>query len=464
MGLTQSAAGRRIASLLDANSFVEIGGMVTARSTDFNLSAAQTPSDGVITGYGTIDGSLVYIYSQDASVLGGTIGEMHGRKIRRIYQLACRTGAPVIGLLDCAGVRLEEAADALHALGCIMRSQVMASGLVPQLVGVFGNCGGGLSVLPALADFTFMESENAHLFVNTPDAVEGNSADKLDTSSAEYQLAQGNIDFAGTEEEVYAAMRQLVTLLPLNCEDEGAMEETTDDLNRACTGLASTIGDAAETLRVLSDSGIFFETKRGYASCMVTGFIRLNGYTVGAVANRGGETTLCAKGVEKAADFVSFCDAFNIPVLTLVNGTSFRNCECTEKLLPRSAARLAYAYAHATVPKVTVVTGKAYGSVYVLMGSKSLGADMVYAWPDAEIGTMDPKMAAKILCDGGDAQALKETAAAYTELQQNVSSAARHGYVDTIIPDADTRKYVIGAFEMLYTKREDRPDKKHGTV
>ena len=464
MSLTVSAASRRIISLLDANSFVEIGGQVTARSTDFNLSAAQTPSDGVITGYGTIDGSLVYIYSQDASVLGGTVGEMHARKISRIYHLACKTGAPVIGLIDCGGIRLEESADALDALGRIMKNQVMASGLVPQITGIFGCCGGGLSVLPALSDFTFMETDKASLFVNAPDAVAGNHSSLKDTSSAAYQLEEGNIDFAGTEAEVYAAMRELITLLPLNNEDEGLMEENTDDLNRACTGLAGTLSDAAGTLKLISDSGLFFETKRGYASDMVTGFIRLNGYTIGAVANRGSETVLKWKGVEKAAEFISFCDAFNIPVLTIANAESFNNCECSEKRMARSAAKLAYAYANATVPKVTLVAGKAYGSPYILMGSKSLGADMVFALESAEIGTMDAKMAAKILSDGADADTLKKTAAEYTALQQSVCSAARRGLVDTIISDADARKYIIGAFEMLYTKREDRPDKKHGTV
>ena len=464
MSLTVSAAGRRIISLLDANSFVEIGGMVTARSTDFNLSAAQTPSDGVITGYGTIDGSLVYIYSQDASVLGGSVGEMHANKIARIYQLARRTGAPIVGLIDCSGIRLEESTDALAALGRIMRSQVMASGLIPQITGIFGNCGGGLSILPALSDFTFIEAEHGKLFVNSPDAVEGNDSARMDTSSAEYQMEQGNADFAGTEEEVYAAMRELIRLLPLNNEDEGLMEENADDLNRPCTGLASTIGDASETLKMISDNGLFFETKPCYAKGMVTGFIRLNGYTVGAVANRGDGTALCAKGVEKAADFISFCDAFNIPVLTLANATAFSNCECSEKIMARNAARLVYAYADATVPKVTVVTGKAYGSPYIMMGSKALGADMVYAWETSEIGTMDAKMAAKILADGAGAEELKKTAEEYTALQQSVCSAARRGLVDTVISDADTRKYVIGAFEMLYTKREDRPDKKHGTV
>ena len=260
MGLTQNAAGRRIETLLDANSFIEIGAQVAARSTDFNLSAAQTPSDGVITGFGTIDGNLVYICSQDVTVLGGTIGEMHAKKITRLYSLARKTGAPVIGIIDCGGVRLEESTDALNALGRIMRSQVLASGVVPQITAVFGNCGGGLSLVPALSDFTFIETENAHLFVNSPDAIEGNNAGKLETSGADYQLEQGHVDFAGTETEVLDAMRQLVALLPLNCEDEGAMEPTGDDLNRACTGLAGMKGNAADMLRMISDSGIFFET------------------------------------------------------------------------------------------------------------------------------------------------------------------------------------------------------------
>ncbi len=464
MSETQNAAGRRIASLLDANSFVEIGGQITARSTDFKLSAAQTPSDGVITGYGTIDGNLVYIYSQDVTVLGGSVGEMHAKKISRIYSLARKTGAPIVGLIDCGGIRLEEAADALNALGLIYRSQVMASGVIPQITAVYGSCGGGLSLIPAMADFNFIETTGGRLFVNAPDAVEGNSADKCDTASPAYQMKAGNADFAGTEAELTEQIRSLVAMLPQNNEDEGAAMEITDDLNRSCTGLASTIGNAEDTLRILSDSGVFFETKKEFAPCMVTGFIRLGGYTVGAVANRGDSDTICARGAEKAADFISFCDAFNIPVLTLANAASFKATECTEKLMPKAAARLAYAYVNATVPKVTVVTGKAYGSAYILMGSKSVGADMVYAWPNSEIGTMNASMAAKIITGGTDAEEIRKTAKDYAALQQNVVSAARRGYVDTIIEDADTRKYVIGAFEMLYTKREDRPDRKHGTV
>ncbi|MBQ6386132.1 MAG: carboxyl transferase [Lachnospiraceae bacterium] len=459
-----TAAGRRIASLLDANSFVEIGGCVTARNTDFNLSSAKAPSDGVITGYGTIDGRLAYIYSQDSSVLGGTVGEMHAKKISRIYTLAARCGAPVIGLIDCGGIRLEEASDALDSLGRIFSKQALSSGLIPQITAVFGNCGGGLSLIPALSDFTFVESGNGHLFVNTKDSLPATTKDEADNTSAEFQLKAGNADFAGSEAEICAEIRKLVGLLPQNNEDEGEAEFIEDDLNRLTPGLASTIKDAAETLKILSDGGVFFEAKSGWAQDMVTGFIRLGGYTVGAVANRGSEDALRPAGAEKAADFISFCDAFNIPVLTLANLSSLQACRRAEKRLPRAAARLAYAYANATVPKVTVVTGKAYGTPYILMGSKSLGADMVYAWPDAEIGTMDAKMAAKILADGADAATLKKTAEEYSALQQSVASAAARGLVDTVIEDAETRKYVIGAFEMLYTKREDRPDRKHGTV
>ncbi len=464
MSETLHASNKRINALLDANSFVEIGGQVTARATDFNLSAAQTPSDGVVTGYGTVDGGLVYVYSQDVTVLNGTIGEMHARKIANIYALAEKTGAPIVAMIDCGGIRLEESTDALNALGTVFKQQALISGVVPQITAVYGNCGGGLSILPALSDFTFMEETKGRLFVNAPDAITGSNADKFDNTSADFQLKNGNVDFVGTEEEIAKEMRSLLLVLPQNNEDEGASENCGDDLNRAVTGISSTIGNAADTLKLISDGGLFFETKQGYAENIVTGFIKLNGYTVGCVANRGNEDVLKAKAVEKAADFINFCDAFNIPVLTLANAQRFNTCKCTERLMPKAAAKLTYAYANATVPKVTLVTGKLYGSAYILMGSKSIGADLVYAWPTAEIGTMDAAQAAKILADGKDAETLKKTREEYTALQQSVASAARRGYVDTIIDEADTRKYVIGAFEMLYTKRESRPDKKHGTV
>ena len=474
---TQSLAGTRITSLLDANSFVEIGKSVTARSTDFNMTEKKAPSDGVITGYGVIDGNLVYVYSQDASVLNGTVGEMHAKKISALYDLAIKTGAPVIGLVDCAGMRLQEATDALEAFGGIYFKQTMASGVIPQITAVFGTCGGGMAVVPALTDFTFIEAKKGKMFVNSPNALDGNYTEKCDTAAAEYQSKEtGLIDAVESEEEILAEIRQLVSLLPSNFEDNDSFAECTDDLNRACEDIAACAGDTSIALSRIADNGIFFETKRDYGKDVVTGFLRVNGMTVGAVANRTevydaeGEKaeefdgTISARGARKAAGFVKFCDAFDIPVLTLTNVTGFNATVCSEKVMAKSIGELVHAFASATVPKVNVIIGKAYGTAYVAMNSKSVGADIVYAWDNAEIGMMDASMAAKIMYPGSEASVINEKAAEYRELQSSVESAAARGYVDTVIAPADTRKYVIGAFEMLFTKREDRPAKKHGTV
>lgn len=474
---TENAAVRRIAGLLDAGSFVEIGGAVTARATDFNMQEKETPADGVITGYGVIDGNLVYVYSQDASVLNGAIGEMHAKKIVRIYDMAMKMGAPVIGLIDSAGFRLQEAADALEAFGELYQKQTMASGVVPQITAVFGTCGGGLSLMPAFADFAFMEKENAKIFVNSPNALPGNDISKCDTSSAAFQSRYtGLIDETGSEEEILQEIRTLITMIPCNNEEDVSYEECMDDLNRACSGIENMTEDTAEALAEISDSRIFFETRRHFARDMVTGFIKLNGVTVGAVANRSKvynaqaeveeewDGSLSADGAVKAADFVEFCDAFQIPVLTLVNISGFAASEYDEKHLAKAAAKLAYAYADATVPKVSVILGKAFGTAYTAMNSKSVGADMVYAWPVSQIGMMDPMLAAKIMYAGMDADTIKKKASEYGSLQASPEASARRGYVDRIIEPADTRKYVIGAFEMLFTKQEGRPAKKHGTV
>ena len=474
---TPSLAGTRITSLLDANSFVEIGKSVTARSTDFNMTETKAPSDGVITGSGVIDGNLVYVYSQDASVLNGTVGEMHAKKISALYDLAMKTGAPVIGLVDCAGLRLQEATDALEAFGSIYLKQTLASGMIPQITAIFGTCGGGMAVVPALTDFTFMEAKKGKMFVNTPNALEGNHVDKCDTASADFQSQEtGLIDGTGTEEEILGQIRQLVSLLPSNFEDNDSFVECADDLNRTCDDLAACAGDTSLALSRIADEGLFFETKKNYGKDVVTGFLRLNGATVGTVATtteiyteEGEKTeefdgTISARGARKAAAFVKFCDAFDIPVLTLTNVTGFKATLCNEKMMAASIGEMVRAFADATVPKVNVVIGKAYGTAYVAMNSKSVGADLVYAWDSAEIGMMDASLAAKIMYPGADAASLNEKAAEYRNLQSGVESAAARGYVDTVIAPADTRKYVIGAFEMLFTKREDRPAKKHSAV
>lgn len=475
---TTSKASQRITALLDDNSFVEIGGLVTARATDFNLKPNETPSDGCITGYGVINGNLVYVYSQDASVLNGTIGEMHAKKITNLYDLAMKTGAPVIGLIESAGLRLQEATDALAAFGEIYLKQTMASGVIPQITAVFGTCGGGLGLFPTMTDFTFMEEKNAKLFVNAPNALDGNVITKCDSSSAKFQAEEsGIVDVVADEATILEKVRELVSFLPANNEDDASfLEDCTDDLNRVNPEIAGCVGDTSVALSILADDNNFFEVKAGYAKNMVTGFLRLDGVTVGAVANRSEicdeegkvaeklDAVLTAEGCEKATEFVNFCDAFGIPVLTLTNVKGYEATLASEKAIAKAAAKLTYAFANATVPKVNVVIGKALGTAYVVMNSKAIGADITMAWPDAQIGAMDGKLAAKIMYDGQGADVINEKAAEYEALTLNVTSAAKRGYVDQIVNAADTRKYVIGAFEMLFTKSEDRPAKKHGTV
>ena len=473
--IVKSKAADRIAALLDESSFVEIGSLVTARSTDFNLTEEKAASDGVITGYGLIDGNLVYVYSQDASVLGGSIGEMHAKKIIRLYSLAMKMGAPVIALLDSAGMRLQESTDALNAFSTLYRRMAFASGVIPQITAVLGNCGGALAVAAGMSDFVFMEGSSAKLFVNSPKSLAGNKEE--DTAGAKFQSEKSGLaDFVGTEDEILSQIRALVSILPANNADEAPISDVQDDLNRACEGIEGAVGDTSILLSQISDGNLLCEVKAASAKEMVTAFIKLNGMTVGAVANRTeiydekGEKSadfkplLSAKGLEKAARFVRFCDAFDIPVLTVTNAAGFYADRHNEFRLARAAAKLAGAFAEATVPKVNVITGRAFGSGYMIMNSQGLGADMTFAWEDAKIGMMDAKLAAGIMYDGSDAKTLSEKASEYEKLQESVSAAAGRGYVDTVIKAQDTRKMVIGAFEMLYTKAEERPEKKHGTV
>ncbi len=471
--LTLSASDR-IESLLDDSSFVEVGAYVTARNTDFNTQNHETPADGVVTGYGTIDGRLVYVYSQDAKVLGGSIGEMHAVKIAKIYDMALKMGAPVIGLVDCAGLRLQEAADSLNAFGNIYLKQSLASGVVPQITGIFGVCGGGSTIIPALSDITFMVKDNARLFVNSPNALDQNYTEKLNTADAVYQESNSALVDEVLEDDVtvLGRIRQVVSFLPSNNEDDSNFSDCMDDLNREIPNLEGLAEDARAVLTHISDGNIFMELKREYAKDMVIGFIKLNGTTVGCVANqvKDGGDVLSTKGAYIAAEFVNFLDAFNIPVLSLTNVKGYKATVSEEAGIAKAAAKLTYAFANATIPKVNLVMGDALGSAYLAMNSKSIGADIEYAWPTAKIGTMDPGQAVKIMYadelgkDGFDDAKLAVMKAEYTEKMSSAQSAARRGYVDDIIDGAATRKRLIAAFEMLYTKREDRPLKKHGAV
>ena len=471
--LTLSASDR-IATLLDDSSFVEVGAYVTARNTDFNTSDIETPADGVVTGYGTIDGRLVYVYSQDATVLGGSVGEMHAKIIAKVYDMALKMGAPVIGLVDCAGLRLQEATDSLDAFGSIFLKQAMASGVIPQITGIFGVCGGGSAIIPALSDITYMVKDDAKLFVNSPNSLDANYVEKLDTAAATYQSENNAVVDEVLEDDaaVLGRIRQVVAMLPSNNEDDSNFIDCVDDLNREIPNLEGLKDDARSVLAHISDGNVFVELKKEYAKEVVIGFIKLNGTTVGCVANQvtDGDTVLSTDGATIAADFVNFLDAFNIPVLTLTNVKGFKATVEEEKTMAKAVAKLTYAFANATVPKVNLVMGDAMGSAYVAMNSKSIGADIEYAWNTAKIGTMDPDSAVKImyakeLSDASyDKDVVASKKAEYTEKMSSAMAAAKRGYVDDIIEGSATRKRLIAAFEMLYTKREERPLKKHGAV
>lgn len=470
------SAKDRIASLVDENSFVELGAGITKRSTDFNMQEKSVPADGVITGYGLIQNNPVYVYSQDASALNGTIGEMHAKKIAHIYELAMKTGVPVIGLIDCAGMRLQESTDALAGFGQIYKMKAKVSGVIPQISAIFGNCGGGVAVMAAMSDFTFMEQNNGKLFVNSPNTLEGNYTDKLDTASADFQKSASVVDMiCDGEAEVFENVRNLVSILPENNNEIGGMEECLDDLNRLVPDFAAEIKDPAAALEDLGDNNFFLELKKDFAKEMVTGFISLDGMTVGCVANRTAvygedgseqesfEARLTSDGCDKAASFIKTCDAFNIPVLTLTNVEGFATTVEEEKTIASKAAALTAAFAEADVPKVNLITGNAYGSAYITMNSKHIGADMVFALPDAKIGMMDAQVAAKIMyADDKDAD-LSAKAAEFAA-QSGTEAAAARGYIDSIISPEAARKQLIFAFELLFTKSEYPIGKKHGTI
>ena len=470
MSSSKMSARERIEFLLEENSFVELGALVSARSTDYNLGAKKVDGDGVITGYGTLADRMVYVYSQDASMLGGSVGEMHARKIARLYDMAMKTGAPVIGMIDCAGLRLQEANDALAAFGQIFYKQAQASGKIPQITAVSGMCGGGSSVMTAMSDFTLMTKEGSALFVNSPNTLEANIESKLNTASAAYQAeVAGNVDFVcETEEEMLQKIRTLVGFLPSDYEADDAYIESADDLNRVIMDLNDAAYDAKFILASIADANLFVETKADYAKEMVTGLLRLSGETIGAIANA--EPELTAAGLEKASRFVKFCDAFSIPLLTITNVEGMKASVEEEQKLAKAMAQFTAELAGSTVAKINLIAGKAFGTAGLVMNSKAIGADFVLAWPDATIGMMDPSQAVRIIyadeIAAGTDQigVISEKTAEYEELQSSAIAAAKRGYVDDIITPDATRKRLIAAYEMLFGKKQELVDKKHAAI
>lgn len=448
------SAKQRIETLVDANSFVEIGGMITKRNTDFNMQEKAVPADGVITGYGVIDSNLVYVYSQDVTALHGSVGEMHAKKIANLYEMAIKAGAPIIGLIDCAGIRVQEALDALAGFGEIYMAKVKASGVVPQISAVLGACGGGVAISSKLSDITLMDAENGKLFVNSPNAVAGNRTEKCDTSAAAFQAEAGNVDIVcATETDVLTKIRELVDLLPANAGMPG-MTDTADDQNRILTGFDSYATDAVEALTQIADDTKFIELKAEYGKEMITGLMTLDGVTVGAIANAK-EGVLSTAGCKKAEQFTYFCDAFGLPIVTLTNVKEYAATMEEEKTISQAVADMTYAFASADVPKINLITGEAYGSAYVAMNSKHIGADLVLALENSKVGVMDAKVAAQIMCEDEIAkednskEALEAKAKEFDELQAGAKGAARRGYVDNIIAGEQVRQQLIYALQMF---------------
>lgn len=448
------SARERIENLVDANSFVEIGGLVTKRNTDFNMQEKAVPADGVITGYGVVDSNLVYVYSQDVTAMNGSIGEMNAKKIANLYEMAIKAGAPIIGLIDCAGIRVQEALDSLAGFGDIYMAKVKASGVIPQISAVLGSCGGGVAISSKLSDITIIDAQNGKLFVNSPNALAGNRVEKCDTASAEYQASAGNVDIVcDSEADVLAQIRELIEILPANA-GVATSTESTDDKNRSLAGFDGYAADAAVALAQIADNGKFIELKAAYGKEMVTGLMTLDGMTVGAIANAK-EAVLSTDGCKKAEQFVYFCDSFGLPIITLTNVTGYAATLEEEKTISQAVADMTYAFASAGVPKVNVITGKAYGSAYVAMNSKHIGADLVLALDCANVGVMDAKVAAQILCEdeikkeADTKTALDAKAKEFDELQAGAEGAARRGYVDNVIKGESVRKHLIYAMQMF---------------
>ena len=429
---------RKINDLLDAGSFMEVGEHVSARFTDFYQPDSVLESDGVVIGYGTIDGNLVFVYAQNSEVMGGTFGEMHGRKIVKLYSRAMKAGAPVIGLLDCAGFRIEEGLDGLNQFAKLYAVQAEASGKIPQIAAVIGQCGGGMSLSAEQNDFLFVEKDKGSLFVNPKGVVTndiGDNASISATNDGEYEW-----------KEIAAKIKKLVAAIPANSNVMAAVSELSDaELNRECAGLASKAGDAKAILTDISDNGELLETAPEFGRDMVTGFIKIAGQTVGVAACNAvdGEKRLTADGLDKAADLVDFCDRFGLPILTITDTDGFDTKSSNEKYLPAAAGRLLKALTAADGLKINLVTGNVTGSAYSLLNSRGLGADYTFMWDSAVASIVNPRQAVEVLFGKWS----QENEDKYKEVQSGALALARHGLVDKVIDPEETRKYLIGAFQ-----------------
>ncbi len=483
-GKGKLTARERVQLLLDEDSFEEIGMLTTHRSTNFGLEKQKFLGDGVVTGYGTVHGRPIYVFSQDFTVFGGSLAEIHAKKIVRIMDLSIQNGIPLIGLNDSGGARIQEGVVSLGGYADIFYRNTLASGVVPQISAIMGPCAGGAVYSPALTDFIYMVQDSSFMFVTGPNVVKTVTHEEVtseELGGASTHSQKSGVAHFSVENDLKCIndIKKLMSYLPQNCEEESPRypyektDETRIDLNSIIPDNPNQPYDIKEVINELVDKGSFYEVQESYAENIVIGFAFLGGKSIGIVANQPAflAGVLDSNSSNKAGRFVRFCDSFNIPLLVLEDVPGFLpGTEQEWNGIINNGAKLLYAFCEATVPRVTVITRKAYGGAYDVMNSKHIGADMNFAWPTAEIAVMGAKGAAEIIFrkeikEAADPQAkLAEKEAEYADLFANPYNAAAHGFIDEVIEPALTRKKLIRAFDMLKNKVAELPKKKHGNI
>jgi acetyl-CoA carboxylase carboxyltransferase component len=481
----KQTARERIEQLLDPGSFQETGMFVTHRASGLGMEKSHPFTDGVVTGWGKVEGKLVYVFAQDFTIMGGSVGEAHGLKIAALLDLARQNGAPVIGLNDSGGARIQEGVESLAGYGQIFYRNVQCSGVVPQISVILGPCAGGAVYSPAITDFIFMVEKTAHMFITGPEVVKAVthqevSFDQLGGAAIHRELSGVAHFTAPDEETLLSNVRWLLSFLPQNNLTPPPYQAPSDDIQRSLPELSQIVPadpqqpyDVRSVIEALVDDGEFLEVQGDYAANLVIGFARMDGYPVGVVANQPFHLAgvLDINSSDKGARFIRFCDAFHIPLVTLVDTPGFLPGTDQEYGgVIRHGAKLAYAYSEATVAKVTLILRKAYGGAYIVMGSKHLGGDYNLAWANAEIAVMGPEGAVSIVFSK-DIAAAQDPAAERDRLIKNYRAefatpliAASRGYLDDVIDPAESRTVIIRALEVLRDKRQNTPSRKHGNI
>jgi propionyl-CoA carboxylase beta chain len=474
-------ARERLEVLLDPDSFEEYGMFVEHRCTDFGLAKKKSPGDGVITGHGTINGRLVFVYSQDFTVLGGSLGEAHAEKICRIQDMAMKVGAPVIGINDSGGARIQEGVNSLGGYGEIFQRNVDASGIIPQISLIMGPCAGGAVYSPALTDFIFMVKNSSYMFVTGPEVVKTVTHEEVtreELGGADTHTVKTGVSDLAFDSDIDALLqtRRLINFLPSSNRNPVPKRDTKDYADRVDLSLNTLVPEnpnkpynMKELIQRIVDESDFFELQPDFAKNIIIGFGRMEGRTVGFVANQPMHLAGCLdiSASRKAARFIRFCDAFSIPIVTFVDVPGFLPGVSQEHdAIIKHGAKLLYAYAEATVPKITVITRKAYGGAYIVMNSKHLGGDINYAWANAEIAVMGPKGAAQILFRefANDAEKMQKMTEDYVEKFASPFAAAARGFVDEVIRPQNTRWRICRALTLLKDKQENKPWKKHDNL